>query len=50
MVTDMVGRTIATGRVEAGSTAQIHVQGITGVYIVSVLTSKGRSNTKIIVK
>lgn len=49
-ITDMMGRTIATGRVEAGSTTQINVHGTSGVYIVSVLTSKGISNTKVIVK
>jgi hypothetical protein len=50
MVTDMVGRTIATGRIEAGATTQINIHGNTGVYIVSVLSGKGRSNTKVIVK
>jgi len=50
MVSDMLGRTLATGSVEAGATAQINIQGKAGVYIVSVLTSKGRINTKIIVK
>ncbi|MDO9253922.1 MAG: T9SS type A sorting domain-containing protein [Bacteroidales bacterium] len=50
MVSDMLGRAIATGSVEAGATTQINIHGNAGVYIVSVLTSKGRSNTKIIVK
>jgi len=50
MVTDMMGRVIATGRIEAGATTQININRNTGVYIVSVLTAKGRSNTKIIVK
>jgi hypothetical protein len=50
LVSDMLGRTLATGSVEAGATAHINIQGKAGVYIVSVLTSKGRSNTKIIVK
>jgi hypothetical protein len=50
MVTDMMGRTIATGRIEAGATTQLNINRNTGVYIVSVLTAKGRSNTKIIVK
>lgn len=50
MVTDMVGRTIATGRVDAGATTRMNIQGNTGVYIVSVLTAKGRINTKVIVK
>ena len=50
MVTDMVGRTIATGRIEAGATTQISMHGNTGVYIVSVITGKGRSNIKVIVK
>jgi hypothetical protein len=47
---DMLGRTIATGRLEAGATTRINMLGNTGVYIVSVLTSKGISNTKILVK
>lgn len=49
-VIDMRGRTVAKGIVGAGSTTRINVQGNTGVYIVSVLTAKGRSNTKVIVK
>jgi hypothetical protein len=49
-VFDMVGRTIATGRIEAGATSQIDMHNNTGVYIVSVLTGKGINNTKIIVK
>jgi len=50
VVFDMLGRTITTGRVEYGATTQLNMQGNTGVYIVSVLTSKGISNTKIFVK
>lgn len=49
-VTDMTGRIIASGRVEAGATTFIDMQGHSGVYIVSVLTSKGISNTNIVVK
>ena len=49
-VIDMLGRTVATGRVEAGATSRIDMHGNTGVYIVSVLTAKGISNAKIIVK
>lgn len=49
-VIDMQGRTIATGRVEAGATTRINMNGKTGVYIVSILTGKGINNTKILVK
>jgi hypothetical protein len=47
---DMLGRTLATGRIEAGATLQIDMHGNTGVYIVKVFTSKGVSNTKILVR
>ena len=49
-VTDMAGRNIANSRVEAGATIQINLSGHSGIYIVSVLTTKGKSNTKIIVR
>ncbi len=49
-VTDMAGRNIANSQVEAGATIQINLSGHSGVYIVSVLTAKGKSNTKIIVR
>jgi hypothetical protein len=49
-VIDMQGRTIATGRIDAGATTQINLNGKTGVYIISVLTSKGIINTKVLVK
>ncbi|MDO9253924.1 MAG: T9SS type A sorting domain-containing protein [Bacteroidales bacterium] len=49
-VIDMQGRTIATGRIEAGATTRINMNGKTGVYIVSVLTSRGIINTKVLVK
>jgi hypothetical protein len=49
-VMDMLGRTIAAGRIEAGATTQIDLHGGTGVYIVRVLTGKGISTTKVIVK
>ena len=49
-VSDMTGRTIATGRVNPGANTQINIHGKTGVYIVSVLTAKGNINTKILVK
>jgi hypothetical protein len=49
-VFDMLGRTVATGRIEAGATTQVNMKGNTGVYIVSVLTSKGIRTTKIMVK
>jgi len=50
VITDMIGRTIATGRVEAGAAARIHIQGNSGVYIVSMITNKGKTNTKIVVR
>ena len=49
-VFDITGRTIAAGRVNAGANTQINIHGNTGVYIVSVLTSNGIVNTKILVK
>ncbi len=49
-VFDMLGRTIASGRIESGSTTQINMQGNTGVYIVSVITGKRIRNTKILIK
>ena len=49
-IIDMQGRTIATGRIEAGASTQINMNGKTGIYIVSVLTNKGIVNTKVLVK
>jgi hypothetical protein len=49
-VMDMLGRTIATGHIEAGATTQIDLHGGTGVYLVRVLTGKEISTTKVIVK
>ncbi len=49
-VFDMAGRTVAYGRIEAGATTQIEIHRNTGIYIVSVLTEKGTSITKIIAK
>jgi hypothetical protein len=49
-VFDMLGRIIATGLVDAGGITKINIQGNIGIYIVSVLTSKGKSNSKILVK
>jgi subtilisin-like proprotein convertase family protein len=49
-IIDMLGRTVATGRIEAGATIQVNMRGNTGVYIVSVLTGKGIRTTKILVK
>ena len=49
-VIDMLGRTVATGRVEAGTTSSIDMRGNTGVYILCMLTSEGVCNTKILVK
>jgi hypothetical protein len=49
-ITDMAGRTIATANLNAGETSRIHMLGQTGVYVVSLITAKGVSNEKIIVK
>jgi hypothetical protein len=49
-IIDMAGRSLASGRVEAGTTTQIDFNGPTGVYIVSIQTKTGVSNTKIIIK
>jgi len=49
-VYDLLGHKIAAGRVDAGASTQIDMQGKTGVYIVSVLSGKGISNKKILVK
>lgn len=49
-IIDMMGRAIATGRIEAGASTQINMHGSSGMYIVSVLTGLGRNNTKIILK
>lgn len=49
-IIDMQGRTIATGRIEAGASTQINMNGKTGVYVVSILTGKGTINTKVLVK
>lgn len=48
-IIDMSGRSIASGRVEAGATSQIDFYGPTGVYIVSIQTKTAVSNTKIII-
>lgn len=49
-VTDMAGRSVATAGLNAGSPTRIDMRGHTGVYLVSVLTTNGIRNTKIIVK
>jgi hypothetical protein len=49
-VFNMLGQRIATGLVGAGANTQINMKGNTGVYIVSVQSSKGISNTKILVR
>lgn len=49
-VFDIGGRKIATGKVDSGSNTQINMRGNIGVYIVSVLSSKGISNTKVLVR
>lgn len=48
-VFDMWGRIISTSHVESGATTRIDMHGNTGVYIVSMFTGKGKSNTKILV-
>lgn len=48
-VSDMRGRIVATGSIEAGATTRIDLHGNTGIYIVSMNTGKGKSNTKILV-
>lgn len=47
---DLNGRRIATGRVDGESVTEIDMHGKTGVYIVSVQSSKGNSNSKILVR
>ena len=49
-IIDMMGRTVAIGRVEAGGSTQINIPGNSGVYIVRVFTNKGISNTKILTR
>lgn len=49
-VSDMLGRAIATGRVEPGATTRIDLNGNTGVYIVSINTNGKISTTKILVR
>ena len=50
MISDMAGRTLASASLVAGTPLSIDMQGHTGVYIVSITTVDGVSNTKIIVK
>ncbi|MBK7173176.1 MAG: T9SS type A sorting domain-containing protein [Bacteroidales bacterium] len=50
LVTDMAGRTITTANMVAGSPTRIDFRNHTGVYIVSVITSAGTVNHKILVK
>jgi hypothetical protein len=49
-VTDMAGRIVAGTSILTGLPATINMQGPPGVYIVSIITSKGVSNAKIFVK
>ena len=49
-VFDIKGRRIATGLLDAGANTRIDIQGNTGVYIVCVITGKGKSNTKILIR
>ena len=48
-VTDMAGRTLATASLKAGSPARINLQGHPGVYVVSIVSTIGVSNVKVIV-
>jgi len=43
-VTDMAGRTIATGNIQAGATIYINMGGRTGIYIVSIINSNSVNN------
>ncbi len=49
-VFDILGLRIATGHVAAGANTQINLNGRSGVYIVSMQSNKGISNTKILVR
>jgi len=49
-VTDLLGRTQATGRAEAYAKTRIDMKGRHGVFIVSILTSEGTHNTKVLVR
>lgn len=49
-VFDLLGHRIAVGNVNAGANTQIDMNDKTGVYIVSIQSSKGISNTKILVR
>jgi hypothetical protein len=48
-VTDMAGRNVADAQLEPGSPVRINLQGHHGVYIVSIFTKEGISNSKIII-
>ena len=48
-VTDMAGRILATASLMAGSPTSINLQGHPGVYVVSIVTTIGVSNVKVII-
>ena len=48
-VTDMSGRNVATASLMAGAPTRINLQGHPGVYVVSIVSAEGVSNTKIII-
>jgi len=50
VVFDIGGRKIASGNVDSGSSTQINMRGNKGVYIVSVHSGRGISNTKVLVR
>jgi autotransporter-associated beta strand protein len=49
-VSDMAGREVATASMIPNRTTRIDMHGQSGIYIVSVLTNKGISNKKLVVK
>jgi hypothetical protein len=50
MVSDMAGRTLASETMMAGTPTRINLGHHTGVYIVSIITSKGSFNEKVLVQ
>jgi hypothetical protein len=49
-ITDMAGRIVANNFVEAHADLRIDMKDRTGVYIVSILSDKGVSNTKVVIQ
>ena len=48
-VTDMAGRNVATANLMVGAPTRINLQGHPGVYVVSIVSAEGVSNTKVII-